>query len=513
MADRTWVERVLGRVESVGNRLPDPVTLFAIFCAGVALVSAVFAGADAEVMQRDGAAKPVAVVSLLSAEGIRWAFTSAVKNFTDFAPLGAVLTVLLGIGVAERTGMVTMGLRLFVARVPARLLTPALVFACVMSSMVADAGYVVLTPLGAVLFAGMGRHPLAGLAAAYAGVSGGFSANLAITSLDPMLARLTDAAAKTIDPAASVNATANWYFMVASVFLVTAVGTWVTERIVEPSLGPWDPSRASEPVSSPEAPSGSERRAFRDAVAAAAVATLLVAALGVWGGSPLRVEPPEGAPAIASLDPFFHSIEVLIAALFLVPGVVYGVRLGTITSDKDVARLMSDTMATMGPYIVLAFTAGQFVAWFNWTNLGTVGAVRGAALLQQVGLTGVPLLLLFLLASGTMNLLVGSASAKWAFMAPIFVPMLMLSGISPEVTQATYRVGDSVTNVVSPLLPYLPIVIVFAQRYDKKAGLGTILSAMLPYSVALGVAWTVMLVAWVLLGLPFGPGTGAGLGG
>lgn len=513
MSQTSFIQRALHRLEVIGNRLPDPVTLFALFCGFVALLSALFAGASAEVTQRDGSVAPVTVVSLLSSDGIRWAFTHAVDNFTAFAPLGPVLTVLLGIGVAERTGLVTVGLRLFIDRVPSRALTPAMIFACVMSSMVADAGYIVLTPLGAVLFAGVGRHPLAGIAACYAGVSGGFSANFAITSLDPMLARLTDEAARTIDPDVMVPATANWYFMAVSVFLVTAVGTWVTERIVEPTLGTWDPADASEPIEAPQPPTTQERQAFGWAMAAAALSTLTVAGLGVWSGSPLRVPIEEGQPAIATLEPFFHSVEVLIATLFLVPGVVYGARLGRIHNDKDVARLMGETMATMGPYIVLAFTAGQFVAWFNWTGLGMVGAVRGAELLQQIGLTGIPLLLLFLFASGSMNLVVGSASAKWAFMAPIFVPMLMLSGIPPEVTQATYRVGDSVTNVITPLLPYLPIVIVFAQRYDRHAGIGTILSAMLPYSIALGIAWTLLLILWLWTGLPFGPGMAAGLSG
>jgi aminobenzoyl-glutamate transport protein len=289
----------------------------------------------------------------------------------------------------------------------------------------------------------------------------------------------------------------------------------VTTRIVEPMLGEWDPSRAdgSGEASAHQAEaadiSADERRAFKRAMASAGVALLGIALLVLWPDSPLRTEVAPGTPAVQALGPFFHSIEVLIAFLFFVPGVVYGVGSGQIRSDKDVAAMTTDTMATMGAYIVLAFAAAQFVAYFNWTHLGAVSAVRGARVLSHAGLTGVPLLVAFLFVSSTLNLFVGSASAKWAFMAPVFVPMMMLMGISPEAVQATYRVGDSITNIITPLLPYLPVIIIFARRYDRDAGLGTLLAAMLPYSVAFGVFWTVLLVVWVGLDWPLGPGVGA----
>lgn len=507
--------RALEGVAAIGNRLPDPITLFVLLSGLVVLASLAFSGVSEQVAQRDGTVVTQTVRSLLSAEGIRWMFESAVTNFTGFAPLGKVLTVMLGIGVAERSGFIAMALRALVRGVPAPAITATLVFAGVMSSMAADAGYVVLTPLGAVLFAGLGRHPIAGLAAAFAGVSGGYSANLLITGLDPMLAGLTQEAARTLDPAYTVNATANYYFMVASTGLITGVGTWVTTRIVEPMLGDWDPrdgdlADSDEAHPMHEAPSSqTERRAFRVAMASAAGVALCIAALAAWPASPLRVEVAPGAPAIERLGPFFHSIEVLIAALFFVPGVVYGALSGQIRSDKDVAAMTADTMATMGAYIVLAFAAAQFVAYFNWTYLGAVTAVKGAHLLGEAGLSGIPLLLAFLCVSATLNLFVGSASAKWAFMAPVFVPMMMLVGVSPEAVQATYRVGDSVTNIVTPLLPYLPVIIVFARRYDREAGLGTLLAAMLPYSVAFGVAWAAMLVVWLGFDWPLGPGVSA----
>jgi aminobenzoyl-glutamate transport protein len=503
------VVRALERIAAVGNRLPDPVTLFVLLAGLVILASLLFAGTTEEVAQRDGTTVKETVRSLISREGLRWMFESAVTNFTSFAPLGKVLTVMLGIGVAERSGLIAMGLQALVRSVPRAAITATLVFAGIMSSMAADAGYVVLTPLGAVLFAGLGRHPLAGLAAAFAGVSGGYSANLLITGLDPMLAGLTEEAAHTIDPAYTVNATANYYFMLASTALITAVGTWVTTRIVEPMLGEWDPSRASAALPEAREATPEERRAFRLAIVAAGGVALTIGLLAAVPTSPLRVDITTGTPAIQALGPFFHSIEVLIALLFFVPGIVYGVGSGQIRSDKDISAMTTDTMATMGAYIVLAFAAAQFVAYFNWTHIGAVAAVKGAGLLSQAGLSGIPLLIAFLLVASSLNLFVGSASAKWAFMAPVFVPMMMLMNISPEAVQATYRVGDSITNIITPLLPYLPVIIIFARRYDREAGLGTLLAAMLPYSVAFGLAWTAMLVAWIGFGLPLGPGVSA----
>lgn len=499
------IVRVLERIGELGNKLPDPLTLFVLFAAGVVIASVIFQGASAEVMQRSGELQVKAVQNLLSSDGIKWMFESTVKNFIEFAPLGPVLTVMIGIGIAERTGFFATGLRVLVQSVPPQAITATLVFAAVMSSMAADAGYVVLTPLGALLFAGMGRHPLAGLAAAYAGVSGGFSANLLVTGLDPMLSKLTQAAAQTIDPAYTVNATCNYYFMAASVVLITVVGTFVTTRFVEPMLGKWEPEETMRIRT--EEPSPEEKRAFRMAIGSVVLVSLALLGLATIPGSPLLAEIAPDAPAVDALHPFFEAIEVLILVFFLVPALIYGAMTRQIKNDRDVARMAGDAMAAMGAYIVLAFVAGQFVAYFNWTNLGAVTAVKGAETLRDIGLTGMPLILGFLAVSAAMNMFVGSASAKWAFMAPIFVPMLMQLGFSPELTQATYRIGDSITNIITPLMPYLPIIIVFAQKYDKKAGMGTILAAMVPYSVALALAWTAMLLVWFTLDLPLGPGT------
>lgn len=496
--------RVLARIESIGNRLPDPLTIFALLAAAVVGVSALLEGTTESFAQRDGTLSTRTVRSLATREGVRWMFENAVSNFTGFAPLGKVLVVMLGIGVAERSGLVSAALRLAVHAVPRSAVTAALVFAGVMSSVALDAGYIVLVPLGAVVFAGLGRHPLAGLAAAFAGVSGGFGANLFLTGLDPMLAGLTQEAARLVDPTYTVHATANYYFQVASTGWITIVGTLVTTRIVEPWLGPWDESRA-EVQPEPHAPPGArERRAAMFAALAWLGTGLALALLALVPGAPLRDD--AAARTIDAIAPLLRSLEPAIALLFLVPGIAYGCAAGTLRSDRDAARMAGETMGAMGAYIALAFVAAQFVAYFAWTDLGAIGAVRGARLLARLGAGEIALLLAFVLVTAAANLLMGSASAKWAVMAPVFVPMLMLSGLGPEAAQAAYRVGDSVTNIVSPLLPYLPLVIVFARRYDREAGLGTILASMLPYSIGLAIAWGALLALWIGLGLPLGPG-------
>jgi len=508
-ADGGRLVRILTKVANLGNKLPDPITLFFIFAGLVVVASAIFAGISENIVQRDGSVRETTIKSLLTGDGIRWMFESAVHNFVTFAPLGKVLTVMIGIGVAERSGLITIALRILARSVPNSLITATLVFLGVMSSMAADAGYVVLTPLGAVLFAGLGRHPLAGLAAAFAGVSGGFSANLLVTGLDPLLAGLTQEAAQQIDPNYVVDATSNYYFMIASTVLITVVGTFVTTRVVEPLLGTWDRSFAGDDLPSEDEPNEREKRAFKWAMLSGVGVGIALLLLAMLPDSPLRTEVAEGQPAVNALRPFFKSIEVLIAIAFIIPGIVYGAMAGSIKNDKDVAKMTSDTMATMGAYIVLAFAAAQFVAYFNWSNLGSVTAVKGASVLQSIGLEGMPLLLAFLVVAAFINFLVGSASAKWAFMAPIFVPMMMNMGLSPEAVQATYRVGDSITNIITPLLPYLPIIIVFAQKYDRRAGMGTLIAAMLPYSVAFGIFWMILLGAWIGFDIPLGPGVSA----
>lgn len=487
--------RFLDSVERIGNRLPDPLSLFAIAALFVIAISWMFSSLGVVVVH-PGTKESIAVVNLLSAANIQRMFTDAVKNFTDFPPLGLVLVTMIGIAIAERSGFVTALLRATVLNVPRPLLTAALVFAGVNSSLVADAGYVVLIPLGAVVFAAVGRHPLAGLSATFAGVAGGFSANLSITSLDPLLGGITQTAAQLIEPSYTISAAANWYFMIASTFVLTGIGTWVCDRIVEPRLGAWERPDTDTPMGSLNT---TERKGLLWAAVAFLVMTGMIVAISFPDGSLMR-------DAQGTLKPLEHSIVVMLMLMFLVMGLIYGRITGTVKSDVDVAIMSGEGVATLGGYIVLSFVMAQFIAYFKWSNLGIVTAVSGAEILRSMDLQGPFLLVAFVLVSMVINLLIASASAKWAIMAPVFVPMFMLMGISPEATQAAYRVGDSSTNMIAPLLSYVPLILVAMRRYVKDSTLGTLLSLMLPYSVTIALIWTVFLLLYVFLGIPLGPG-------
>jgi aminobenzoyl-glutamate transport protein len=510
-ARRGLTARFLDSVERVGNRLPDPVTLFVILILLVMFVSlgAAFTGVSAV---HPGTGEPVDAVNLFSAEQVRRILTQMPQTFAAFPPLGLVLLVMLGIGVAERSGMIETALRAFVRSVPQKLITASIVLAGMLSSLAVDAGYVVLIPLGAVIFMGVGRHPLAGLAAAFAGVSGGFSANLLLTGLDPLLAGFTTPAAQLLDPSYVVFPTANWYLMAALVPVFTVVGTVVTERIVEPRLGRYAPAAAEGEGAAGAAPAAEldagltpvQKKGLLAAGIVALLCLLAIAALAVPPDGVLR--DPQGELLVQQFGPLLNSIVSLMFFFFLLPGLAYGIVTGSIKRDRDVALMTSETMGTLGAYIVLAFAAAHLVAFFNWSNLGVITAISGAQFLQSVGFTGVPLIVSFVIVSAFLNIFIGSASAKWAIMAPVFVPMLMLLGYSPEMTQAAYRIGDSFTNILTPLLPYFPLVIVFAQKYDREAGIGTLISSMLPYSIAFGISGIVMLIIWMVFGIPLGPG-------
>lgn len=498
--------RFFDGVERIGNKLPDPITLFALFALLVILVSWIAARAGVTAVH-PGTGDAVEVVNLLSFAGLRRMLTEAVRNFAAFPPLALVIVVIIGVGVMERSGFIGVSLKRLVGAVPASMLTATVVFAGIMSSMAVDAGYVVLVPLGAMVFAAVGRHPLVGLAAGFAGVSAGFSANLLITSLDPLLAGLSTEAARLMDPAYEVQPTANYYFMFASVFFLTALGTFVTSRFVEPRMGKWEPDYATDPGSLEEGMvTPAQKKGMRAAGITFVALLALFALLVIPEGAPLRDPEAAGQPTLVQIKPFFDSIVMLLMLLFLAIGIAYGVTAGTIKSDKDVARMSSEGVAVLGSYIVLAFAAAQFIAYFNWSNLGLILAINGASALKAIGFTGIPLLLSFVLVSAFINLFIGSSSAKWAIMAPVFVPMLMLTGYSPEVVQVSYRVGDSVTNIITPLMQYFPVIIAFAYRYDRRAGIGTLISMMLPYSIVFFIGWTLMLGAWLLFGLPLGPG-------
>jgi aminobenzoyl-glutamate transport protein len=485
-------------VEWAGNRLPEPATLFVLLCVLVVLLSAVVASSGWSV-RHPSTGEEVAAVSLLNGDGLRRMLTSAVPNFTGFAPLGMVLVTLLGVGVAEGSGLLAAGLRAVALAAPRRAVTAAVVFTGIASNVASDAGYVVFIPLAALVFRAFGRHPLAGIAAAFAGVSGGFSANLLVGSTDVLLASITEPAAHIVDESYRVTPLANYYFMVASTLLLTAIGTWVTDRVVEPRLGSYEGGEPGEAMTPLDA---KEKRGLALATGATLLLLLVLAWSVVPEGAVLR-DPKTGA---FLTSPFLSGIVPIIVVLFWVPAIVYGTTVGTIRSDSDVARMMAKALSGMGSYLVLVFFAAQFIAYFSWTHIGLITAIEGALALQAIGLTGWPLLLAFVLVSGAVNLVIASASAKWALMAPVFVPMFMLLGYAPELTQAAFRVADSSTNLVTPMLSYFPLIIALAQRYRKDAGIGTMIALMLPYTIAFLAAWTLFLLAWAGLGLPLGPG-------
>ena len=507
--DAAWLDRVLAGVERAGNALPHPTALFALFALGVIVVSGVAAQFDLSVVH-PGTGETIRPVSLLSVEGLHRILTSTVSNFTGFAPLGTVLVAMLGIAGAEGSGLLSAALKLLVLSAPRRLLTGAIVFAGVMSNTGGEVGYVLLLPLAALIFRAVGRHPIAGLAAAFAGVSGGYSANLLLGTVDPLLAGLTQEAARIIDDAYRVNPACNYYFMAASTFVITGAGTLVTERVVEPRLGPWRGDQADAAAGAPGPSDAAAIDTLRPEESRglfwALVALLVVVALLLWGTVPADgfLRDPKTGDLLHS--PFMSGIVTIIFLVGTTLGLAYGFGARTVKKDTDVITPMSKAMETLGGYLVLVFFAAQFVAFFNWTNLGLIVAVKGAEVLRASGLGQAPLTVAFILVSATINLVMGSASAKWAIMAPVFVPMFMLLGYSPEFTQAAYRVGDSVTNIISPMMSYFALIVAFVQRYEPRAGLGTVVATMLPYSATFLVVWTILLVAWTMAGLPLGPG-------
>ena len=503
--------RWLNGIEKVGNNLPHPIALFAALAGIIVAISAICAllgvSATGELIV-DGKLKKTTVetVSLLTKDGLTYMLTNAVNNFTTYAPLGMVLVAMLGVGVAEHSGMINALLKSAVKVTPAKLITPVVVFLGVMSNIASDAGYVILIPLGAMIFRAYGRHPMAGLAAAFAGVSGGFSANLLIGTLDPLLSGITQTAVSIIDPSYEVSIMGNYFFLCASTFLITIIGTIITDKIVEPRLGKYDDSQTEDEDDTLTTITPLEKKGLRNAGIVALVFVAAVVVACVVPDSFMVNEKGQlfGSPA----SPFVNGIVILITFLFMLPGIAYGKTVGTFTKKDGACNAMSKSMSSMGSFLALAFVSAQFINYFNYTKLGTIIALGGANFFKSADIGLIPLMVIFVLFSAFMNLFMGSASAKWNILAPVFVPMFMLLGYSPELCQLAYRIGDSSTNIITPMMTYFAVIITFAQRYDKKAGIGTITATMIPYSVAFLVCWTVLMVIWLLVGLPIGVDTG-----
>lgn len=508
---RSWFDIFLNIVEKGGNALPHPATLFALLALMAVFLSGLTSWLGVEAAIPDSACANgtgdegcIRPVNMFSKSGFHWILTSMVTNFTGFAPLGTVLVALLGIGIAEGSGLIGTSLRLMVLKAPPRMLTFVMVFAGVLSNMASEVGYVLLIPLGAIIFLAAGRHPIVGMAAAFAGVSGGYSANLLLGTVDPLLAGLSQEAAQQVVGYENyiVNPACNYYFMAASTFLITGLGTWVSERIVEPRLGKYTGDEIPEKI---EGISPEEKKGLRYA----GIVTMIIAAISLWGLIPadgflrnLEVDPSQSVLR----SPFLKGI---VAVIFLgagLAGIAFGIGAKTLKNDEDVMRGMSNSMETLGSYIVLVFFAAQFVAYFKYSNLGTIIAIKGAIALEPLADYPIPLMLGLIVISAIINLFMGSASAKWGLMAPVFIPMFMTLGYSPEFVQVAYRIGDSTTNIIAPMMSYFALIVAFMQKYEPKAGIGTVVSTMVPYSIVFLIGWSIMMIIWILLDIPVGPG-------
>jgi aminobenzoyl-glutamate transport protein len=492
------INQLLHKIEHAGNKLPHPTLIFVYLCLFTLLLSSVLAWLGVAAVHPLNS-ETIAVNNLLNQQGLHRMLQETVSNFINFAPVGTVLVAIMGIGVAERSGLLGTALRACVLKAPAKALSFIVVLMGVLSSLAADTGYVVLIPLAAMVFKAAGRDPVAGIAAAFAGVSGGFSANLLIGPIDVILAGLSTEAAQLIATNYQVSSAGNYYFMLASTLLIAITCTWVTEKFVVTRLINNETTEVSQQSLSPD-----ERRGLK----AAGGFTLIFAGLLLWGTVPadgiLR-----GSDGSVLRSPFISGVVTIIALYAALAGLVYSKASGERNKQKVFIEGMESSMETMASYLVLMFFAAQFVSYFAWSQLGIITAINGAAWLQALPLSKPMLLLSFVFMTAFINLLIGSSSAKWALLAPIFIPMFFLLGISPEATQVAYRIGDSTTNIITPLMPYFGVVVAFVQRYEKSAGIGTVIAMMLPYSFALLVVWLITLGLWLGFEWPLGPGAGS----
>lgn len=504
--------RFLNVVERVGNKLPDPVTIFVILWFVVMILSyfvaksGVTAIHPGQIDEATGKNLVVKGVNLLSKEQLQLFLTNIVTNFTSFAPLGLVLVTMLGAGLAEKSGYMETVMKSTVTKVPKKLLTGTIIFVGIMANAVADAGFVVLPPLAALVFLGVGRHPLVGLFAGYAGVAAGFSANLMISMLDVLVAGFTIPAAQIIDPNYTGTPAMNWYFLIVSTLILVVMGTFVTEKYLAPRFEGDDylATDSDSDVDSKITPL--ERKGMKYASIGLLICIIVLIALCI--GPNAFMKDAKTGSLLAASSPLMAGMVPIITIIFFVPGLTYGIITKRIKNDKDLASILYESMAGMGSYIVLAFAAGQFLALFNSSNMSSLLSIKGALWLKGIGLTGPGLLVAFVLFAAFINLFVGSCSAKWAVMAPIFVPMFLMLGYDPALTQMAYRIGDSITNPISPIFTYFPVILAFAKKYDKNIGIGTVMASMTPYSLLFGLAWIILLVVFMIFNLPLGPGGG-----
>lgn len=492
----SFFDKMLNRIEVIGNKLPDPIVLFAMMAFIILLLSALASflnlSAISPVTQ-----EVITVNNLLSKDGIVELLTGMVKNFSDFPPLGAVLVIMLGVGLADESGYFQTLMKRAVLSTPKKIIIPAIILIAILGNVAGDATQVVLPPLAATVLMSFGYHPFVGLVAAYASTLGAFSANVLIGMTDTLAAGFTEVGARTVDPTFVGNPIMNYYFLFVSTFFLLAVASWVTYKFTIPRYGLYQGNiEATEPITAPE------KKGLRWANISILV-MLVIALIGIIPANGMLRNAETGS--ILEGSPLMAAIVPLVMILFIVPGIFYGIGAGTIRSSKDFGAQIGKAMSSMGPYIALVFVCAQMLAYFNASNLGAIIAIKGADLLDAIGFKGIPLFISFVIFVALINLLIGSASAKWAILSPIFVPMFMYLGYHPAFTQIMYRIGDSITNPITPMFPYLVLLLAFAKKFDKNAGLGTLMAGLFPYSIFFGVFWIILLVVWYLLGIPVGP--------
>lgn len=497
----TLINRFLNIVEKVGNRLPDPSILFFLMCLGLAVLTWIISFFSITV-KHPGSGDTIAIKSILSSDGLSMILNDAIKNFSEFPALGLVLAVMLGIGVSEKTGYFDKLMIQVVHKAPKKIIIPVIILVGILGNAAGDAATIVLPPLTAMVFIKLGYHPIAGLAMAYASALGGFSANVMIGMSDALLYAFTEPAAKIVSDNVHVNVAMNWYFIAASIIVLLPAVYWVTMLFVIPRLGTYDTSNSDIKVDeenkglTPE----ENKAVFWANISFFAMIALLIL-LAIPQNSFLR---NAKTGSLLNDAPIINGVGLIILVLFLVPGLVYGIKMKVFHNSKDLGKMLADSMGSMGSFIVIVFFAAQLLAFLEWSNLGVIVAVKGASLLQ--GQNGIVLILGIIILSALINLLIGSASAKWGILAPIFIPMLMLVGFHPAFTQMLYRIGDSISNPITPMMPYLPLLLSYAQKYDKRMKLGSLLSSLMPYTIILSIVWPLFMIIWYLLGWPLGPG-------
>lgn len=497
----TLINRFLNIVEKVGNRLPDPSILFFLMCLGLAVLTWIISFFSITV-KHPGTGDTIAIKSILSSDGLSMILNDTVKNFSEFPALGLVLSVMLGIGVSEKTGYFDKLMIQVVHKAPKKIIVPVIILVGILGNAAGDAATIVLPPLTAMVFIKLGYHPIAGLAMAYASALGGFSANVMIGMSDALLYAFTEPAAKIVSDNVHVNVAMNWYFIAASIIILLPAVYWVTMRFVIPRLGTYDTSNSDIKVDEENTGLTPEenKAVFWANISFFAMIALLIV-LAIPQNSFLR---NAKTGSLLNDAPIINGVGLIILILFLVPGLVYGIKMKVFHNSKDLGKMLADSMGSMSSFIVIVFFAAQLLAFLEWSNLGVIVAVKGASLLQ--GQNGIVLILGIIILSALINLLIGSASAKWGILAPIFIPMLMLVGFHPAFTQMLYRIGDSISNPITPMMPYLPLLLSYAQKYDNNMKLGSLLSSLMPYTIILSIVWPLFMIIWYLLGWPLGPG-------